>query len=302
MKKRLLAAVLAVMMLVLSGCGDKENPEGNSDSSTPEDENFPVVVMNEDIPAAPNKVVSLSPGTTEMLFAMGYGSRVVGVSEFDDYPAAEVDKRHKCGSVLTPDLERIAELEADLVVAAANLIESDLVLLQQQNIPVVILPYADSLAGLKQNYIAMATAMEGKAGAETGATYWATLEDKLSDAAALAQGDAPVAILLREMDYSMATGDTFEQELFDAVGLTNDAKRFTNWLYDRAEVAALEPEVIFVNKAIDPDTVKQSAVYKPVAAVKNDRIMTVDLAVFERQSPRMFDTLLEMAEFAYPQD
>ena len=112
-----------------------------------------------------------------------------------------------------------------------------------------------------------------------------------------ASGGGQKAILLRQMGYGMATGDTFEGKLLEELGYVNDAAAYTGWLYDRANVAALEPDVIFADVSIPVDQVKQSVIYRPVAAVKNNKVMNVDFTVFERQSPRMFETLREMGRF-----
>lgn len=63
-----------------------------------------------------SRVVSLVPSVTEMLFAIGAGSRVVGVSSFDRYPP-EARMRPAVGALMDPDLERIIMLKPDLVVA-----------------------------------------------------------------------------------------------------------------------------------------------------------------------------------------
>jgi iron complex transport system substrate-binding protein len=63
----------------------------------------------------PARVVSLIPAVTEMLFAMGAGSNVIGVSSFDQFPA-EVSSRQKVGGLLDPDTERILTLRPTLVV------------------------------------------------------------------------------------------------------------------------------------------------------------------------------------------
>src|ERR1700686_2242783 len=63
----------------------------------------------------PVRVVSLIPAVTEMLFAMGAGSDVIGVSSFDRFPA-EVSSRPKVGGLLDPDTERILTLRPTLVV------------------------------------------------------------------------------------------------------------------------------------------------------------------------------------------
>jgi iron complex transport system substrate-binding protein len=61
------------------------------------------------------RIVSLVPALTEMLFAIGAGPQVVGVSSYDDFPA-EVTKLPRVGALLDPDLERILALRPDLVI------------------------------------------------------------------------------------------------------------------------------------------------------------------------------------------
>jgi iron complex transport system substrate-binding protein len=67
----------------------------------------------------PRRIVSLVPAVTEMLFAMGAGDRVIGVSSFDRHPP-EVARRTKVGGLIDPDLERILSLRPDLVVVYAS--------------------------------------------------------------------------------------------------------------------------------------------------------------------------------------
>ena len=63
----------------------------------------------------PHRIVSLVPAVTEMLFAIGAGPQVVGVSSFDKFPA-EIEKLPRVGALLDPNLDRILSLEHDLVV------------------------------------------------------------------------------------------------------------------------------------------------------------------------------------------
>ena len=67
-------------------------------------------------PAAAARIVSLVPAVTEMVFALGAGDRVVGVSSFDRFPP-EVARIPRVGALLDPDVERILSLRPDLVVA-----------------------------------------------------------------------------------------------------------------------------------------------------------------------------------------
>jgi cobalamin transport system substrate-binding protein len=63
----------------------------------------------------PRRIVSLVPATTEMLFAMGAGERIAGVSNYDRFPA-EVSRLPKVGGLLDPDVERVLSLKPDLVI------------------------------------------------------------------------------------------------------------------------------------------------------------------------------------------
>lgn len=303
--KRNLLLLFMLLALSLTACQEEKPPKNGGGSladgggSAASDPDWPVRVGDTDIPASPQRVVSLSPGATEMLFAMGLGSRVVGVSEYCDYPVAEVEKRHRCGSVLSPDTRQIQAQGADLVVASAKLTERDLIWFQQQEIPVLVLERAESLDRLRQNYLDLALALMGAtSGKNHGEGYWEELMGMLREGRMPAEGTPMKAILLRQMGYGMATGDTFEGALLEELGFVNDAAAYTGWLYDRANVAALEPDVIFADVSIPVDQVKQSVIYRPVAAVKNNKVMNVDFAVFERQSPRMFEALREMGKFA----
>jgi len=70
-------------------------------------------------PTTPQRIISLIPSVTEMLFAIGAGPRVVGVGSFDRYPP-EVLTRTKVGGLIDPDIERIISLKPDLIVVYAT--------------------------------------------------------------------------------------------------------------------------------------------------------------------------------------
>ena len=64
----------------------------------------------------PQRIVSLVPATTEMLFAIGTGPRVIGVGSYDRYPP-DVNTRPKLGGLLDPNIEQLIALRPDLVIA-----------------------------------------------------------------------------------------------------------------------------------------------------------------------------------------
>jgi iron complex transport system substrate-binding protein len=74
-----------------------------------------LLLVTVDAQTRPQRIVSIVPSVTEMLFAMGAGPRVVGVGNFDRYPP-EALTRAKVGGLIDPDVERIISLKPDLVV------------------------------------------------------------------------------------------------------------------------------------------------------------------------------------------
>lgn len=82
----------------------------------------------------------------------------------------------------------ISRRPVDLVVSSVALQEDDLIWFQQQDIPVLILPRAQTFEELEANYLDLALAMSGQtSGATRGEEYYASLEEKLDDALALSQ-------------------------------------------------------------------------------------------------------------------
>ncbi|HLC23902.1 MAG TPA: ABC transporter substrate-binding protein, partial [Dehalococcoidia bacterium] len=69
------------------------------------------------IDAVPQRIVSLAPSNTEVLFALGLGDKVVGVDSFSDYPEA-AKAIEKVGGFADTDIEKVVSLRPDLVVAA----------------------------------------------------------------------------------------------------------------------------------------------------------------------------------------
>ena len=71
------------------------------------------------VPVAPARVVSLAPNLTEILFALGVGDRVVGVTKFCDHPEA-VEALPKVGGFNQPDMETLVGLRPDLILGMAS--------------------------------------------------------------------------------------------------------------------------------------------------------------------------------------
>jgi iron complex transport system substrate-binding protein len=99
-----------------------------------------LVVASAQESAYPRRIISLVPAVTEMLFAIGAGTQVVGVSSFERYPP-EATKLPAVGALIDPDLERIISLRPDLVVAYGSQAELQ-AQLRRASIPVLVYSHA----------------------------------------------------------------------------------------------------------------------------------------------------------------
>lgn len=72
------------------------------------------------IKAKPQRIISLSPHITEILFELGLDDEIIGVTDFSNYPLEETASIEKVGSYVLPNLEKIISLNPDLVIATAD--------------------------------------------------------------------------------------------------------------------------------------------------------------------------------------
>jgi iron complex transport system substrate-binding protein len=97
----------------------------------------------------PQRIVSLAPNITEILFALGLGDRVLGVTRFCDFPAEALQKE-KIGGMVDPNLEKIEALHPDLIVAFRGNPLGVLNKLRHLHFPVFVLDLGNTLDGLFQ--------------------------------------------------------------------------------------------------------------------------------------------------------
>ncbi|MGH7322953.1 MAG: helical backbone metal receptor, partial [Candidatus Rokuibacteriota bacterium] len=71
------------------------------------------------VPEVPTRVVSLAPSLTEIVYALGAGDRLVGVTQHCDFPS-EASKKPKIGGIYTPNFEAILTLKPDLILATTE--------------------------------------------------------------------------------------------------------------------------------------------------------------------------------------
>ena len=192
--------------------------------------------------AVPKRIVSLSPALTEILFAVGAGDRVVGVTQYCDFPEA-AKSIPKVGGYVNPSVEAVLALKPDLLVVSPGPGNRDAVLaIQRSGVRTELFPsetLEESLAAIQ--------AVAGVAGvASAGRELAAKVRARL-DAVAVRAAKAPRVrtFFCIQIDPIIAAGkDTLPSQLLELAGGENvvSARRYPRM--DVEAVAAARPELI----------------------------------------------------------
>ena len=256
----------------------------------------------------PQRIVSLAPSNTEILFAVGAGKQVVGRDSFSDYPAQVSSIKDIGGSTGTYDTEAIVALHPDLVLAGEintpELVNS----LQQLGLTVYYLPNPTTLEGMYANLMTV--------GQLTGHGSQAAFLVK-SLRARVAVVDAKIKPLTSlptvyyELDatdptkpYTAGPG-TFVDRLIARAGGKNVGKSLTSqWAQISLEQLVVDnPSIIILGDSAygtTPDSLKQRAGWGGLAAVKNGKIYPIDDNLVSRPGPRLVDGLEALAKLFHP--
>ncbi|MDR1288302.1 MAG: cobalamin-binding protein [Treponema sp.] len=297
--------VLSVV-LVLSVCGGPSpggsSPEKNGGPSGPSGALTDALGRTFAFPPdGAKRIVSLSPAVTEILFAAGAGERVVGVTEYCDYPP-EARERASVGgfSGATVSVERIASLESDLVIVSAGMHGRILGLLEDLGIPA----FAVEPRNFDEVFAAI-RAIGILSGCSSGAEETVRImEGKLRDAALLRAGKERPSVYweLSEDPLISAGKDSFVNEALERAGGRNifgDLE--AAWpLVSAEEVLLRSPEWILTGDDRRPLPDAAFFARRPgwaaIPAVREGRVAVINAARLYRYGPRLADAVLEIAE------
>jgi len=275
-------------------------------SQTPAAVAFPLALTDDEgaavtLPARPERIVSLTPATTEILFAVGAGSRVVATTDFDDFPPEAV-ALPDVASYQGVDVEKIVGLEADLVVAGGNGFNSPdaIARLRSLGIPVLVVYAPDVATVLADVELVAVAAGEGAAGAALASAMRTEIE-AISAAVAAGGGDRPRVFY--ELDatkeiYGPADGSFVVEMIRLAGGTAITTGSPTVFSIPLETLLSADPEVIVLGDAAYGVTAEQVAArpgWGSMTAVQRGAIRPVDDVVVTRPGPRLADGLRALA-------
>jgi len=318
-----LSAPIVILLVVLAACAP--TPPSSSDappsaqpsassvaSASPPPVAFPMTLTDDagrevTLVAEPQRIVSLAPSNTEIVCAIDACERLVGVTDFDDYPA-EVVEIDKVVTMAQVDVEAVVATEPDLVLAAGNELTPSAVIDQiaDLGVPVLVL-YPESLDEVSADIqlVGMAVGRDDEAAAliEDMATRVDAVEEAVAD---LERPRTFYEVSVFEGTIYTAGESSFLASLIETAGgepITGDALSTS---IELEELVAADPELILLGDAtydstITPESVAQRQGWEAMTAVGDGRVVVVtDDVVITRPGPRIIDGLEALARAIHP--
>lgn len=248
------------------------------------------------------RIVSLAPSITEILFAIGAGELVVGRTNYCNYPE-QTSKVESVGTLYEPNLEKILDLEPDTVIAATHMNEDVLNTLTKAKIETLT---QASPAKIDEIYVLI-----GQLGKLTNKNYEARAVVSSMRSKADRVNDVVKRITAKDRKnvyYVVGTGkseytagkQTFISEILVAAGCNNVASDVDKWSYSLEKLIEKNPEYI-IGADYSLETMKGSANYASLSALKSGKFITVNTDVFSIPGPRVLDySMKTIVQKLYP--
>jgi len=251
----------------------------------------------------PQRIVSVAPTPTEILFAVGAGDQVVGVDDYSDYPA-ETANITKVGSY-TLNLEAIVALQPDLIVASDLVPVSQLDQLRSQGIPYVI--FADRTLEDIFKTIRLAGVITGNV--EQADALATSLQERVEavKSKTLAENVSKPRVYLEYYPLWTYGPGSFGDDLIMLAGGENIAHNTSSEYPNVASefVIAQDPEIIVYTTGVmsttTPDEIASRAGWENITAVVQGKVFGIDDNLVSRYGPRIVDGLEELAAIIHPE-
>jgi iron complex transport system substrate-binding protein len=251
----------------------------------------------------PRRLISLAPNVTEILFALGLGARVVGVSSYSDYPAAAA-KLPSVISYTSLNIEKTLALKPDLLVAAAIVPQSIVDRLRALHLPVLVTDPHD-LAGILADIRLVGRATGA---ADAAGSLVARLQARIKHVDALVRRAHSRPRVFYEIDPTLYTAGhgSFVDALITEAGGTNIAGRFGNPYpqISREALLAANPEVYVLGDTtagVTPAAVAKRTGFTQLSAVRTHRVYPFNDDLASRPGPRIVDGLEALARLLHPE-
>lgn len=257
-----------------------------------------------------SRIVSLAPSTTEILFALGQGDRVVGRDSFSDYPEAALQIVDIGGGFTELNLELILAQKPDLIMASSLTSDEQIQALENAGLTVFAVENPKDFPGVYQNLQTVARLTGSEAAAET---LIADMQTRVAAVEAVVAGISDRPLVFYEIDgtdpsaiWAPGPGSFIDTMIQMAGGDNLSATSGDEWVQiSLEELIARDPDLILLGDAtwggVTVEGVTQRVGWDSLSAVKNGRVFPFDDNLVSRPGPRLVEGLEALAKQFHPE-
>lgn len=252
------------------------------------------------------RVVSLAPSNTEIIFSLGRGDRLVGVTEFCDYPA-EAKLIEKIGGFSTPDIGKIISLSPDLVLAAEFHYQKTVPELKRRGIPVYVVK-AKAILDAPSAISCVGKIIGCPKKAERLASEIQKRIERIRCRGDISKERPGVCYICSHDPLCVARRSCAVNRLIEMAGGVNIMREvpFGDAENLREAIIRISPEIIIISKGHRETTdlfsyVMREPLFKRTRAFLNNRVYQIDSELVCRPGPRAALGLERLAEFIHPE-
>ena len=277
---------LLLLLIFLAGC----SKSGNKIPAVP-DTIVDDIGVKVTIKPVPQRVITLAPNLTEMIYELGEGSKLVGNTTYCNFPPP-AKLVEKVGNMLTVDYEKIVSLKPDLIfMTVVGNSKNSYDKLKDLGMSVFV-SNPKTFSGINKTFLDMGKIFNKEKFAKEKISQWdSVINYTKNKSAGIQSNKAMFLVSLRPI--MLAGKNTFINEIIETVGLkniANDAK--VNYpVYSREEVLKKNPDyiILFENKNLTANAVKSAyEEWSELNASKQNHIIFVDPDLFARPGPRYY--------------
>ncbi|GAB6100461.1 ABC transporter substrate-binding protein [Halanaerocella petrolearia] len=250
----------------------------------------------------PQRIISLAPNHTETLFTLGLEDRIVGVTEYADYPQPAT-KVTGVGNIKEPNLEKIIQLQPDLVLAAASNPKSVIRRLRKLGVNVIGLnPQTIDEIMTTINLVGKVTDKESKADKVT--TEMKNKVEKVTNKVKRNVKKRPkVFYEVWKKPLYTAGPNTFINNLISLAGGVNIAYDAQSaWpQYSFESLLAKNPAVYLATNKVSKKEIMKRDKFQDIKAIKEGRVYILNPDIVNRAGPRIVTALEEIAKAIHPE-
>lgn len=302
-----LLSILSILLIV--GCSNNANTNDTTNSNSNEQSEAYTVVDDRGVEVTfdkvPETIVSLQPSNTEILFELGVGERIIGVTEYDAYPAQALEIE-KVSDLSTVNIERIVEMNPDIVFAYTSGSDDQINQLESVGLKVFVIKSASSIEDIYGDIKQLATVMGAEVqGEKVIADIQSQIDAVTEKTEAIAQKKKVYFEISPAPDIWSIGSGTFQQELIAAAGVENIYGDQQGWFsVSEEDILTRNPEAIIttVNYGDDPiaEIISRNG-WSSVTAIQNRAVYFLNPDILDRPGPRIGEAVEIIASSIYPE-